>query len=663
MTDQSPRLARLSALARAATVHLLPAEGDATPLWGSGFLIAPGWVLTAAHVLRPHLAKDRSVVFRVRGDGVDCAARLESWLITEPARPVVPPEEDLALVRLADDTVEHECVWLTDRAERHSGALKAYGYRPDPPEGARRRAVAWNADAEINGHDDDAYGLVFKPDNDFPGGVSGGPLLDPDTGAVVGLIKSRRMQRDGGKAVSLGALRSFGDTYRTVMAAHDAWHGGEPVSGDGDNWVDLQSPAAGRGEYWTPEDRRSALALLAELPPPPDTPTVELLAGLARSRHKWPGGTPELLTWRDGCGLLYEGTHALSPFAFLRYLTLVAEYVSCRGGDTRALRTWTAKRLRRHPSRDLYALVEEVRLPDELRPRPEDGPGRVVIRYPGPGEGPVVTVLLDPVIGSNPTHFFWQIWVDGGHGTDDGKEPELYATDRSLHGSLPGELVQSLRTPLGRLFKLKDADRRPVPLEVALPAEYFDTPVHKWRFDDIAELDDTGHLGARRGLVLRALARRGEPDKLWVDRWQAMASEQRFSAWRTPERGVSQNALRYQEAACGLIPVMCRPAGSGTGRVAMKLALESGHGVALWHVDGHASRACPDACDVLYVKVEELFGTLDSLAELPDRVRHVRQEISERHPDRRWAKPLALLYDDPRRPLPAEETEPVDSPL
>lgn len=667
MTDQHPHLDRLGALARAATVHLLPAEGDATPLWGSGFFVAPGWVLTAAHVLRPHLAKDRSMVFRVRGQGVDSAARLVEWLLTDPARPAVPPEQDLALVRLVDDGVEHECVWLGDRAVRHTGALKVYGFRPEPPEGPRRRAVSWSVDAEINGHDDDQYGLIFKPDNEFPSGVSGGPLLDPDTGAVVGLIKSRRTQRDGGKAVSLAALRQFGDTYRKVMAAHDAWHGDEPVSDTGDNWVDLQSATAAGGELWTPADRRAALALLAALPQPPDTPTVEFLAGMARSNYRWPGGTPELLTWRDGCGLLYEGSRPLSPFTFLRYLRLVEEYVRARGDDpdnTGALRDWTAKRLRRHPSRDLYAVVQEARLPEEMKPRREDSPERVVIPYPGPGDGPVVAVLLDPVIGSNPTRFFWQIWLDSG-GDDGGgtKEPELYATDRSHHGALPGELVQALRTPLGRLFKLKDAEHHPVPLEVALPAEYFDTPVHKWRFDDIAELDDAGHLGAHRRLVLRALARRGEPDKLWVDRWHAMASEQQFSAWRTPERGMSQSARRYQEAACGLIPVMCRPAGRGAGRAAMRLALESGHGIALWHIDGHVGRACPDACDLLYVKVEELFATLESLDELPDRLRLVRQEISERQPDRLWAKPLALLWDDPRRPLPAEETEPVDSPL
>ncbi|TLS42232.1 trypsin-like peptidase domain-containing protein [Streptomyces montanus] len=658
MAERNPRL---HALAKAATVHLLPAEGDNPPMWGSGFFVAPGWVLTAAHVLRPHLAADQGVVFRVRGEVVDAEARLERWLITDPRRRPVPPEEDLALVRLAGDAdaYEHECVWLADRAVRHSGALQVYGYRPEPPQNPRQ-AVRWDVAAEINGHDD-TYGLIFKPDVAFPHGVSGGPLLDPATGAVVGLTKSRRTQQDGGMAVAISALRRFGDLYRKVVAAHDRWHGEEPVSGGGDNWVDLQAGAAPGGEDWGPADRREALGLLAALPPPPDAPTVEFLSVKARSGHRWAGETPELVSWRDGHGLLYEGAQPLDSLAFLRYLRYVEEYLRSRGGDPAALGDWIKKRLRRDPRRAMHDFVRDVRLPEALLlPCPEDASQRVVIPYPGPGEGPTTAVLLDPVIGSKPTRFFWQIWLDCGDGVN---EPELYAADSSIQGHLPGELVQALRTPLGTLFRAKDREGLPVPLEVALPAEYFDTAVHRWRFDDIAELDDAGHVGARRRVVLRSLARRGEPDKLWADRWEAMTAERRFSGWRTPERGVSQSALRYQEAACDRVPVMCRPAGSGPGRAAMKLALDSGHGVALWHIDGHATRVCPESCDTLHAKAQELLGTLGSVAELPDRLRHIRQEISERRAGRRWAEPLALLYDDPRRPLPAEETEPVDAPL
>ncbi len=632
----SERDDRLFELVRAATVHLLPAGGKDSPLWGSGFFVAPGWVLTAAHVLRPYLAADRTVVFRVRGEGVDAEARLAEWLITDPRSPRVPLAEDLALVRLVGEH-PHECVWLTDRAARHSGALKACGYYPGPPE-AHFRMV----DAVVNGQED-THGLIIKPDIDLQSGMSGGPLFDPATGAVVGLIKSRRKEKDGGKAVAIAALRRFGETYRTVMAAHDGWHGEEPVSESGDNWIDLQGgPTADQGAVWTPRDRREALALLAALPPPPDEPTVNLIAKKARVYKRQ--------------GLLYEGA---DPLVFLRYLRLVEAHARARGAGSPLLGDWITKRLRKDPRRPLHALAQDVTLPDELRPPPKGtGPERVVISYPGPGEGPVVALLLDPVIGAQPVRFFWQIWYDDGDGL-----PEVHETDPSVHGCRPDELVQALRVPLGGLLESKDREGHPVPLEVGLPAEHFDTAVHRWRFADIAALNDPGHLGARRRLVLRALERRGYPDNLWFDRWRGITAGCRFEGWRMPPPG-AVDPTGYRTAERHRIPVMCRPAGQGTGNVAMKHALSSGHPVALWHVGPHPERgACLPECDTLHARVERFLETLGSLAELPDRLRHVRQDISEQRPGSTWAEPLALLYDDPRRPLPAEETETVDAPL
>jgi hypothetical protein len=662
----------LDAHARAATVHLLPYDAPGTPpMWGSGFFVAPGRVLTAAHVLLPHLAGDRDLTFAVRGgmevnDGIPVPARLEQWLLDGRRGTQVPsPGEDLALVRLLDDTVEHECVWLADRAVQHVGVLRGYGYRPGKEDG-RPRALPWSGDTEINVRDSD-YGLRFKPDITLPSGVSGGPLLDPETGAVVALIKARREARDGGLAVSMVALSRFGATYGELMRAHDTWHGRATAHGR-DTWIDAQHDDFIRGRTthggeWTPRDRRAALRRLAALPPPPDGPTVEALARQAISGNHWPQPqerSPKLHAWRDGHGLLYEDVRPLDSMIMLRYLRLVALYVRSRGGDVGPLAEWIDDRLGEHSWSNMAAFVTDARLPDALLPNPADSAdsARIVIPYPGPGEGTTVAVLLDPVIGSDPTHFFWQIWIDDGDG-----EHAMYAADRSTHGHRFGDLVQALRPSLTDVFHTRDRAGRPVPLEVALPPEYLDTAVHRWRFDDIAALDDTYHLGAQRRVVLRSLERRGEPDKLWAARWKAMSAQGRLSGWRVPEPGVSPSVRQFRQAPHGAVPVICRSVGRGLGRTVMKIALESGHGVVLWRVDGHAGGNCADSCDDLHTRAKWLFERMESVDELPDRLRQLRHEIAAQRADRRWAEPVALLYDDPRRPLPAEDTTPLDAPL
>ncbi len=651
----------LDAHAKAATVHLLSYEESGRPMWGSGFFVAPGWVLTAAHVLHPYLARDRNLTFAVCGsadfnDGVPVPARLEQWLLDERrGAQAPPPEEDLALVRLLDDTVEHECVWLPDRAVQHTGPLRAYGYRPGAQDGRPR---PWSGDTQVNVRDTD-YGLRFESTIEFPDGVSGGPMLDPDAGAVVAVTKARRGGRDGGLAVSVLALRQFGTTYGQVMRAHDAWHGKAAAPGRS-TWISAQHAVVtgGRptgGEEWTPRDRQAALRRLAVLPPPPDGPTVRTLARAAISGGHWPQPQEQslkLYSWRDGHGLLYDDSRPMGSLNMLRYLQLVALYEHSRDRAAEALTEWIGERLADHPWPAMAALVTEARLPDTLRPDPADS-ARVVIPYPGPGEGTTIAVLLDPVIGSDPTHFFWQIWIDDGDG-----EPVLYEADRSLHGHRPGDVVAAMRPKLIDVFHDKDRADRPVPLEVALPPEYFSTAVHRWRlYDKLHEYP----LGAQRRVVLRSLERRGEPDNLWAARWQAMSTQAQLSGWRVS--GARPDARQFRNAPHTAVPVICRSVGHGPGYQTVKLALDGGHGVLLWRIDGHDGAGCGTSCEDLHAKTKWLFEPLESVTQLPDRLRRLRQEITEQRADRRWAEPLALLYDDPRRPLPAEDAVPVDAPL
>ncbi|MGP3926614.1 VMAP-C domain-containing protein [Streptomyces sp. 8N616] len=647
-----------------------PQAGTGAAMWGSGFFIAPGWVLTCAHVLRSYLREQQDRVFAVRNEvvngGAPVEARLAHWLLSDLRNDKVPVAEDLALVRLLDDSVEHECVWFTDRAEQPGGAPKtAYGFRPG--EHGRGQAVPWSADAEINQRDD-TYGMRFAPQAEFPKGASGGPVLDPAAGAVVGIIKSRRSERDGGLAIAAAALRQFGDVYQEVMAWHDRWHGGRSAV-TSYHWTAEQAKLPGRssvppsGDQWTPDDRTEALRLLAELDPPQASPDVAALVDRARGEPPPPGRPPLLHTWRDGHGRLYENDRPLEAIAFLHYLRLVALLVESRDGDAKALSDWVERRLTtvRPP---LRTVVTDARLPDQLtvRQAAEGDPGQVVIPYPGPGEGATVVVELEPVLYEEPTRFYWRIRVDDGDDGDGGGEP--FAAEETGRGVAPEDLVQRLRQPLAEVFHGVDTPHCPAPLEVALPIDHFDTAVHRWQLSQMAKLYDAAHLplGARRRVVLRDIARRGDPDNVWWERWERAAGAGEFRASRTPPLGQMPKSRQFQEMPATAIPVLCRPASRGLGRRAIDMALEAGHGIALWHTEGHTASGCLDPCETFHAGAAELLGQLGAAAELPDRLRRIREEIYQERDASHWAEAVAVLYDDPRRPVPAGQAGTVDSP-
>ncbi|WP_250297908.1 MULTISPECIES: trypsin-like peptidase domain-containing protein [unclassified Streptomyces] len=660
----------VSSLAAAATVQLLPVGGESKDFWGSGFFVAPGWVVTCAHVVRSHLPAGPGGQLDVRGDGfndgISVHAELADWRLMEREGRVIPVERDLALVRLLDPDIEHECVWFTDRATRVMRTVLVHGYRPGDPDGTGTRAVSFQAKGEINVHDG-GYGLVIAPGAEYPKGVSGGPLVDPLTNEVVGVIKSRRKDREGGLAIAAAALRGFGGLYQQVMAGHDSWHAARKGH---QTWISRQwssGESTGRRDTgtgfgpgsWTPRDRRKALGLLAELPAPATGAPIAAVAHKA-ARNELAPAKNALLSWRDGYGLLYDGDEPLGALVFLRYLQLVARYVHAYGGKSGQLSEWITDRLEEvaHPFQ--HELVTEVRLPEQLWPDAGQ-PGRTVLPYPGPGEGPVITVVMDP-LHDDASLVDWTIHLftgDGGSEQIGAYEEAAPGVDAAWHNH------QSLRRTLHEVLHAHDPDPdHPLPVEIALPLGGFDTPVHRWQLEDAARLNKLAHLGAQRRLVLRDLGRRGR----WSEeaerdiRWQAVAGAERLTVARIPEPGTTQRAAYYEGLTPGAVPVLCRPASRGVGATAMELTLRAGHGIALWDIDGHTGRGCEERCTELRGRVQGLLDRTDRACELPDRIRHLREDIDPRRPETHWPESLVLLYDDPGRSLPADDEETLDSP-
>ncbi|MEU8785600.1 trypsin-like peptidase domain-containing protein [Streptomyces sp. NPDC048637] len=256
-----------------------PGRAGARP-WGSGVLIAPGWVLTCAHVLAASDGRRRDTgpdgIFGVAFGGRVVPARL-AYDLSRPGPEAGPAaaRADLALVRLLDPETEHPCAWLSDQpatlledayifrghdqpgagTEGDGGASggAAAGHRgervvcdpgeaggpqdgrtvPEPGDGSGTRVPGEGRGAPAGPRAPttpvdpfiavrfgarDARGLQFGSDVRVTPGASGGPLLDCDRGEVVGIVKGRHQQDHVGLAVPVTALRGLGPEHLVTGA-------------------------------------------------------------------------------------------------------------------------------------------------------------------------------------------------------------------------------------------------------------------------------------------------------------------------------------------------------------------------------------------------------------------------------------------------------------
>ncbi|MDX6354231.1 MAG: hypothetical protein QOF98_1134, partial [Streptomyces sp.] len=315
-------------LASAATVRVHGAESG-NPLLGSGFFVAPNWVLTCAHVA---LAGQEETVGAARKVSIGYGDRMLTGVV-EWAEPDASPDgtrwpaPDLALVRLLD-IVDHPCVWLSERTAKGYSTHEVAFFGWVPLDG---EVYPYNGRCTISGQLGSGSGGLLKLGNEdeMPQGISGGPVVDLVRGEVIGVLKSRRAGRDGGLAAGIQQLRRLpvtadpaDDLYQRVMTAHDLYHADRHgfVPGAEDTWTDAHSElGAAAGRALTPGQRTRLLGMLAQLPPPTD------VRGLQRIVTEVRGAPVQGLplaprAWRDGLGLLYDLRRGNSELeAVLRY--------------------------------------------------------------------------------------------------------------------------------------------------------------------------------------------------------------------------------------------------------------------------------------------------------------------------------------------------------
>jgi Trypsin-like peptidase domain/Tetratricopeptide repeat/NB-ARC domain len=184
------------------------------PKPGAGFLIAPGVVITCAHV-----AGQDFVGLRVVAAGEEVGEVRAMRRLASRGRPIADLDDypDIAVLEL-DERV-HACVAIDQEWPAASERFQCYGY---PLEGGSVNLTpAMLSYRRLQGAEATRF-LYLKDDTIMPG-MSGGPVLKLSTGAVCGVMVATRSATspDGGLAIH---WVDVADELGEVLAANRAFH-------------------------------------------------------------------------------------------------------------------------------------------------------------------------------------------------------------------------------------------------------------------------------------------------------------------------------------------------------------------------------------------------------------------------------------------------------
>ncbi|MFF2405785.1 trypsin-like peptidase domain-containing protein [Streptomyces sp. NPDC058092] len=676
----------LVGLVMAATVRIHRPEPGYAPdgsdrgFLGSGFFIAPSWVLTCAHVAMEGEGRHVNVVFKPDPGSAETAVEGTVVAALPESRPGASgaggwPAPDLALIRLLRP-VAHPCVYVTERpAGMFGGGSVLYAGWTD---GGSGQLTRFSGRCQVMGtfgdwaEDDEQMRL--DGDRMYPG-LSGGPVVDLARGEVVGVLKSRSDGATGGTSIGVERLRTLpvppgavaaesDDPYQAVFHAHDRYHADRHISSVGTErtWADVQRElGAGAGLALSPQQRVDLLGRLAELPPP--LSTRSLLGLLDRlpdthpaEHHAAPRG------WRDGLGALYDapgGDGALE--LILRYcmsaISAERPYVLPSTQDAEAsLWDWVKRMAEERLSRKFRHELAGLRYNDR------HAPGREHVHTPAPTlepartrSAPFVLLELEPR-GWEPDRYDWRIGVDRHAG-------DVLPVAEDSRGTALDALPARLAGPLAEAFRRCDEPDSPAVLQVVVDRSLVDLEVDAWRVPP-----DGRPLGVLRPVVIRCPDRGQLPADDGIDereaRWNRTVSAAMRAAVVDCEDGMRVPVPVVEELrglAYETVPVLCRhgdparpEAAAGLGRV-----LDAGFGVALWRRRAAEPAAvCMEFHRSAARSVTEA-GTAD---QLPRKIHRLRQGVHAGRTEMFWSDGVALLYQDPHHPLPGSGDEFLEAP-
>ncbi|MET7487391.1 SAV_2336 N-terminal domain-related protein [Streptomyces sp. NPDC005538] len=585
-------------LVRRALVRLHAEDRTGDTVSGSGFFLAPGWVVTSARLVERWT--NRVSVEAVTMDG-------QSYRVEQ-----VHSVEDLALVRVPG-AVDPDCLWLSDVPYVSPGD----GVALYSTTGVGTAVYLRSFGTALRIRSIDGRNALWVGDAPLPLDGRGGPVIDSVDGAVVGVLTDPAPD-GGGRAVRIGLLRTLcesgrSELWHTVVRAHDRHHAerfrarGPHMTWTGvHEWLVRMSSAVGK---IPPVERTELYGLLAELPPPAGPEVVDLLLG-ERREDRYPP-----YSWRDGAGLLRRGD---SADLTLTYAARVWAELAARGGSASdpglvKLRTW---------------IKETVRTRDEITRRAvEDVLGSV--RGVVPFRDNYLLVDLAPRLPDLNVHPLRITHVRG--------------EERTIVSELDGTTYSDVRDGLVRrvmdaLRKSHTAESRPNVM-FSLPPELLWAPL--WGARTMAEL--TGPPGGTpRSVVVRAHDRTGRPAEAWRRCWNAL-SEVVSPRGRRPLFLNSATTRRQLEEA----PDSAVPVGCSHQVAALQDAWSFGFPLILW-----SSAPRHEDCPEVYERAAELLEWAETPGELLSRVARVRilNAGPDPYPDAAWAQHLVIHYDPPDLP-------------
>ncbi|GHC60552.1 VMAP-C domain-containing protein [Streptomyces cinnamoneus] len=694
-------MSALDGTVRRAVVRISAPGGADDPtgalFWGSGFFVAPGLALTCAHVVGnggAGVLGGRTAVDVTDADGRTLQGRV-AIALPMPPDPDAPPRHwglpDLALLEVAG-AEDAECLWLSDRSAVVPAPVSLHGWSLETGDLALRFGLG-----VANGGDGkDGSAMLLR--GEIPvAGCSGGPVVDTDRGAVIGVSKGRGKDT-AGLAVPITALRRLAcarpgrDRLHSLVRAHDRHHLRRyRTVGTGGSWTGLQQalrPAAAAG--FTPVLRTHLFARLAELSPPTTPGEVMLLVDAAKRRvvqgPYQPGVVHDPRTWREGVGLLYDlrdgGPAAAEPGrdleleAVLLYAARVAAAVS-RLGDARDLEplrelsTWLGGQAEPLPDvirEDIHEILHGGAQDGAEPPAPAPA-GTVELRKPerrdvepgGPGTlaRPWGDVIVEVDRAPYGDRYPWRVKLLLENGV-------VNPVDGDEEGVPRAELREALREPVAEALQQGDAGEHLAALHVVVPRELFDEPLDAWQLVPPGAPADgfdphTMPLGQRRAVFVRDRRRRDRPAiPEWRRRWGGtnrgpltavpLRREAPVKGHDGPGREGGHAAYgRLSDAADTAVPVYCGEVAAGAGATAMDAALAAGHAVVIWRrcATGHTD------CAEFHREASRLVFEAKTAEGLHRRIRNLRTRCADPEapdPDALWARSIALLYDSPDQP-------------